>query len=173
MTSTTHKKNGPVNSTAKTPADNLFDKYSPGYQTLPTQIIHWVCMLLIMFSLLGLTWAIPFPYLKFLGKYNGFFNWASFLIAIGVYYYYKISPLISYIIFFLFFSFSYGVMQADQWQKNGGPTLWLMSLVVFVIAAGLQFANLKIKNKKPSFLDGLQFLILSPVWLLHFVFKKR
>ena len=128
--------------------------------------------MLIVFSLLGLAWAIPFPYLKFLGVYNGFFNWASFLIAVAVFYYYKILPGLSYAVFFELFVFSYGIMQLDAWHKAGGPALWLISLVIFIPAFALQFANLKIKNTKPSVADGLKFMIISPIWLVHFLFKK-
>jgi hypothetical protein len=149
-----------------------FDKYSGSYQTTAQKIIQWVCVPLIMFSLLGLVWATPFPYIKFLGAYNGFFNWASFLIAISIYYYYKISPPLSYPVFIVLFGFSYGIMQLEQWHKNGGPALGIICLIVFIVAASAQFAKLQIKSKKPSLADGFRFLIISPVWLLHFVFRR-
>jgi len=155
------------------PVDILFGKYSESYQTPAQKIIHWACSILIVFSLLGLAWAIPFPYLKFIGQYNGYFNWASFLIAAAVFYYYRVLPGLSYAVFFELFLFSYGVMQLDAWQKTGGPALWLISLVIFVAAAGLQFANLKIKNTKPTVGDGLKFMIISPLWVIYFAFKKE
>lgn len=155
------------------PAGIYFEKYSESYQTPAQKIIHWVSMIVIIFSLLGLFWAIPFPYLKFLGQYNGFFNWASFLIAAGVYYYYKKAPTLSYIVFLLFFACSYFVMQLDNLHKSGGPALWLVCGVLFIVFASLQFSNLKIKNKKPSFSDGLNFMIISPLWVLHFLFKRK
>ena len=130
-------------------------------------------MLLVVFSLLGITWGIPFPYLKFLGNYNGFFNWASFLIAAAVYYYYQKFPSLSFAVFFLLFVFAYGIMQLADWQKKGGPSLLLISAIVFVIAAVLQFTNLKLKNGKPSITDWLKFMIISPIWLVHFLFKKK
>lgn len=129
--------------------------------------------MLIVFSLLGLAWSIPFPYLKFIGQYNCYFNWASFLIAAAVFYYYKILPGLSYAVFFALFLFSYGVMQLDGWHKTGGPALWLVSLVIFIPAFTLQFVNLKIRNTKPSITDGLKFMIISPLWVIHFLFKKK
>lgn len=158
---------------ANTPVDILFSKYSGSYQTTAQKVIHWVCSLLIVFSLLGLAWAIPFPYLRFLGIYNGYFNWASFLIAAAVFYYYKLLPGLSYAVFVELFVFSYGIMQVDGWHKTGGPALWLISLVVFIPAAGLQFANLKVSNKKPTVADGLKFMTISPLWLVHFLFKRK
>jgi hypothetical protein len=170
----TNKKRASVKAAiTSSPADALFDKYTESYQTPSQKLIHWVCMVLVVFSLLGIVWSIPFPYLKFLGQYNGFFSWASFLIAAGVYYYYKVLPGISYLTFILFFALSYGIMQLDNWHKAGGPALWLISSIIFLTAASVQFANLRLKNKKPSLMDGLQFMIISPIWVLHFLFKKR
>jgi len=167
-------KGKPASSTAgaNTPVDILFSKYSESYQTPAQKIIHWACSMLVVFSLLGLAWAIPFPYLNFIGQYNGYFNWASFLIAAAVFYYYRVLPGLSYAVFVELFVFSYGIMQLDAWQKTGGPALWLISLVIFVPAAALQFASLKIKNTKPAVTDGLKFMIISPLWVIHFLFRK-
>ncbi len=129
-------------------------------------------MPLIVFSLLGLVWAIPFPYLKFLGSYNGFFNWASFLIAFSIYFYYKLSPVLSYLMLLIIFAFCYGIMELDTLQKAGGPALWLVCLVIFVVSWIGQFIGHKIEGKKPSFLDDIKFLLIGPIWLLHFILKK-
>jgi uncharacterized membrane protein YGL010W len=94
----------------KRPVDIYFDKYAESHQHSTNKLIHWICVPLIVFSLLGLFWAIPFPYLKFLGKYNGFLNWASFLIGFSIYYYYKLSPVLSYLMLLILFGFSYGSM---------------------------------------------------------------
>jgi uncharacterized membrane protein YGL010W len=125
-----------------------------------------------MFSLIGLVWSIPFPYIKLLGQYNGYFNWASFLIAFAIYYYLRLSPVLSYIMLFVLFTFSYGIISLEAWQKAGGPMVWQVSLVIFVIAWIGQFIGHKIEGKKPSFLDDVKFLLIGPIWLLHFVLKK-
>jgi hypothetical protein len=167
------KKPNQAKAVALSPVDALFSKYSESYQTPAQKAIHWACSLLIVFSLLGLAWSIPFPYLKFLGQYNGFFNWASFLIAAAVYYYYKTLPGLSYIVFIELFAFSYFVMKLDEWHKAGGTPLWIISAVIFIIAAILQSANLKLKSGKPTIGDWLKFMIISPMWVLHFGFKKK
>jgi uncharacterized membrane protein YGL010W len=158
--------------TKQRPVDIYFDKYAESHQNHTNKLIHWVCVPLIIFSILGLVWAIPFPYIKFLGQYNGYFNWASFLIAICIYYYYKLSPVLSYLMLLLLFAFSYGVMDLDQWHKAGGPALWQVSLVIFVVSWAGQFIGHKIEGKKPSFFDDLKFLLIGPIWLLSFILKK-
>ncbi len=152
--------------------DMLFDKYAESHQNPSNEIIHWICVPLIVFSLLGLVWAIPFPHIGFLGKYNGYLNWASFLIAFSVYYYLKLSPVLSYLMLLLIFGMSMIIVQLEKWEASGGPALWLVCLVIFVIAWIGQFIGHKIEGKKPSFLDDVKFLLIGPIWLLHFICKK-
>jgi uncharacterized membrane protein YGL010W len=155
--------------TDKRPVDIYFDKYAESHQNETNEIIHWICVPTIVFSLLGLVWAIPFPHLNFLGQFNGYFNWASFLIAFAIYYYYKLSPMLSYFMLILIFAFTYMIIVLEQWSKTGGPALWLSCLVLFVLAWAGQFIGHKIEGKKPSFFDDLKFLLIGPIWLLHFI----
>ena len=154
------------------PVDIYFDKYAESHQNPTNKLIHWICVPLIVFSLFGLIWAIPFPYIKFLGQYNGYLNWASFLVAFSCYYYYKLSAVLSYLMLLVLFGFSYGIIELNTWQKAGGPASWLVCLVIFVLAWAGQFIGHNIEGKKPSFLDDLKFLLIGPVWLLHFILKK-
>lgn len=154
------------------PVDIYFARYSQSHQNPTNKLIHWICVPLIVFSILGLLWAIPFPHLGFLGQYNGFFNWASFLIAFSIYYYYKLSPILSYFMLLLLMGLSYGIIQLAEWEKAGGPALWLVCLVLFILSWIGQFMGHKIEGKKPSFLDDLKFLLIGPAWLMHFILKK-
>jgi uncharacterized membrane protein YGL010W len=128
---------------------------------------------LIVFSLFGLIWAIPFPHLNFLGRYNGFVNWASFLIGFSIYYYYKLSPVLSYVMLLLLFAFSAIIVSLEKMARlHGWPEMWQVCLGIFVLAWVGQFIGHKIEGKKPSFLDDVKFLLIGPLWLLHFVFKR-
>lgn len=73
---------------------------------------------------------------------------------------------------FMLMGFSYGVIELAKWEKAGGPALWSVCLVIFVLAWIGQFIGHKIEGKKPSFLDDLKFLLIGPIWLLHFILKK-
>jgi len=48
----------------------------------------------------------------------------------------------------------------------------LISLGIFVLAWIGQFIGHKIEGAKPSFFEDLQFLLIGPAWLLHFIYKK-
>jgi len=156
----------------KRPVDIYFDKYAESHQNPTNKAIHWVCVPLIVFSLFGLIWAIPFPYIKFLGQINSYLNWGSFLLAFSCYYYYRLSPVLSYFMLIVLFAFSYGIIELLSWQTAGGPALWLVCLVIFILAWIGQFIGHKIEGKKPSFFDDLKFLLIGPIWLLHFILKK-
>ena len=155
------------------PVDVYFDKYAESHQNSTNELIHWICVPLIVFSLFGLVWSIPFPQLGFLGKYNGFVNWASFLIAFAVYYYYRLSPVLSYAMLLIIMMFSACIVGLEKLHNlNGWPPMWQVCLIIFVIAWIGQFIGHKIEGKKPSFLDDVKFLLIGPIWLLHFIFKK-
>ncbi len=153
----------------KRPVDVYFDKYAESHQNPTNKLIHWICVPTIVFSLLGLVWAIPFPHIGFLGEYNSYFNWATFVIAFAVYYYYKLSPVLSYFMLLIIFAFTYMIVVLQQWGIHGGPALWLSSLILFVAAWAGQFIGHKIEGKKPSFFDDLKFLLIGPLWLMHFI----
>ena len=166
-----HKQTA-VKQTEKREIDVLFDKYAESHQNQTNKLIHWICVPLIVFSLLALVWAIPFPKLEFLGKYNGFVNWASFLIAFAIYYYYKLSPVMSYFMLLAVFIMSFFIVMLEKWELNGGPAMWVSALVIFILSWAGQFYGHKVEGKKPSFLDDVKFLLIGPIWLLHFICKK-
>jgi uncharacterized membrane protein YGL010W len=156
----------------KREVDVYFDKYAESHQNHTNELIHWICVPLIVFSLLGLVWSIPFPHIGFLGRYNGFVNWASFLIAFAIYYYYRLSPVLSYFMLLLVFAFSYLIIMLETWAHLGGLQLWQSCLAIFVISWVGQFIGHKIEGKKPSFFDDIKFLLIGPIWLLHFVLLR-
>lgn len=45
-------------------------------------------------------------------------------------------------------------------------------VIIFTIAWIGQFIGHKIEGKKPSFLEDIQYLLIGPAWLLHFIYKN-
>lgn len=156
----------------KKEVDILFDQYAESHQNPSNELIHWVCVPLILFSIIGLVWSVPFPHLPFLGKMDGFLNWASFLIAFAGYYYYRLSPVLLYLMILVLFVMALLIVQLEKWAAVGGPAIWLVCAVIFVVAWIGQFIGHKIEGKKPSFLQDVKFLLIGPIWLLHFLCIK-
>jgi len=82
-------------------------------------------------------------------------------------------PSLSFIVFVLLFVFAYGVTKMADWQNAGGPPLLVVSAILFIAASVMQFSNLKLKGKSATFGDWLKFMIISPLWVLHFGFRKK
>ncbi|MDX1939254.1 MAG: Mpo1-like protein [Saprospiraceae bacterium] len=145
----------------------FLDKYGESHQNATNKLIHWVCVPSIMFSLLGLIYAIPFPVERSL-----FMNWAAVLLALALLYYLRLS-----IPMFLGFVVIGGLILLgnnaifEALGRNGGQ-LALISLIIFAVAWVGQFIGHKIEGKKPSFFEDVQFLLIGPAWLLHFIYRK-
>jgi len=100
------------------------------------------------------------------------FNWAFVLVLIAGMYYIRLSfPL------FIGFVIIVGAMQwgiLSLYISLGQSTgkLAIVSLIIFAVAWVGQFIGHHIEGKKPSFLQDIQFLLIGPAWLMHFIFKK-
>lgn len=154
------------------PIEIQFNRLDASHQHPTNRLLHFICIPLMMFGLLALAWAIPFPQLKFLAAYQGYLNWASFVIAFWVYYTLKRSPLLSYLMLFVLFAFSYAVMQLANWEQAGGiPLIWTATIIIALSAIG-QFIGGSIEGNKKSFDDDRALFLITPIWALHGIFKK-
>lgn len=157
----------------KSKVNQVIDDYSASHKNPINQAIQWICIPLLTFGVLGIVWSIPFPYLAFLGKYNGFVNWASFLIAFSIYYYYKTSPVLSYGILLFVFAFSAGIVGLEKFHThNNWPTMGSVCMGVFVLGLILQFIGYKYEGATPSLSSNLKLLLHGPLWLMYMLFKK-
>ena len=153
------------------PVDAYFDKYAESHQDHTNKLIHWICVPLIVFSLLGLVWAIPFPEVALLGRLNGYINWATFLILFAIIYYFRLSPALAVAMLLVIFVFAAAIVFLEkQHTQNDWPPMWQVCLVIFILSWVGQFIGHKIEGKKPSFLDDIKFLLIGPIWLWHFLF---
>lgn len=165
------KINNPVPKHDRT-IDRLFAQYAAYHQHPTNKLLQKIFVPLFFFGLFALVWAIPFPHLNFLGRYNGFVNWASFLIAFSIYYYYKLSPVLSYFILFTFFGFSYGIIQLERWQHVGGGRLWEVGLVLFIGSLIGMFIGYGADKKDPGYFIRLKHIFTAPAFLWHLILNK-
>lgn len=147
--------------------DRLLSEYGESHQNSTNKLIHWVCVPLIMFSLLGLLMSIPFVMERSL-----LLNWASIFFYGTLLYYLRLS-----LSMFLGFILIGGIMifgNYSMWASFSydAQQLAMVSAIVFFVAWVGQFIGHKIEGKKPSFIKDLQFLLIGPAWLMHFLFRK-
>lgn len=148
--------------------DLLFAEYAESHRNSTNKLIHWLCVPLIFWTILGFISLIPSPH--FCAPYFGCISLVSLIAVILVtLFYLRLSLLIGFIMIFamlLMEHLLYGV------NIHFGNKSWLVYLIVFVITWILQFVGHKIEGKKPSFMKDLQFLLIGPIWLLSFILKK-
>ncbi len=148
--------------------DQLFTEYGESHQNQTNKLIHWICVPFIFWSILGFISLIPTPH--FCSQYFGCISIASLIsIALVTVFYFSLSWRIGLIMIFVMLLMEHLVyfINIEFAQKS-----WMVFLVIFILSWIGQFYGHKIEGKKPSFLKDLQFLLIGPIWLLHFILKK-
>jgi uncharacterized membrane protein YGL010W len=148
--------------------DQLLAEYGDSHQNATNKAIHWICVPLVFLSVVGLVASIPANFLQDLLNGNSFAHWATVLLVAVFFYYVSLSLPLSLGMLL----FSIGCLYAVRFLGGIGYPLWLTSIVIFVAAWVGQFYGHRIEGKKPSFLKDVQFLLIGPAWLMHFVYKK-
>lgn len=147
--------------------DSLFAEYAESHQNPKNKTIHWICVPLIFFSILGFISLIPAPH--FCAPFYGCISIASLvaIILISIFYF-RLSWKIAVIMIFIMLLFEHLI----YFINISVPYSWLVFLIIFILSWIGQFYGHKIEGKKPSFLKDLQFLLIGPIWLLSFILKK-
>lgn len=148
-----------------TTATAWFDRYAESHRNPTNKLIHWVCIPIILTTTLGLVQSIPFPVA---GAELGWLDWGTVVVALATLFYFRLSWTIGVGMLGVA---SFALFVNHAIVAAGLPLLGV-SVGVFFVAWVAQFIGHKIEGKKPSFFTDLQFLLIGPAWLLHFVFKK-
>jgi len=142
------------------------DEYGESHRNPVNKRVHWVCVPLIVLSLIGLLWSIPVP--SDWAARSPLMNWGVLFIVLALIYYYLLSwrlalgmTLVTLVVV--------GIVYA---ASRLAVPLWLLSVVVFVAAWIGQFIGHKVEGRKPSFFKDLQFLLIGPLWLLAFIYRR-
>lgn len=150
--------------------DELLEEYGESHQNSTNKAIHWICVPLIFFSVVGLIASIPAAGLeRFLGRGNPYANWAAVVMILVLIYYTSLSIPLSFGM--LIFGVLCLFLAKTIAQLDVAP-LWLVSIIIFFVAWIGQFYGHKVEGKKPSFFKDVQFLLIGPAWLMHFVYRK-
>ncbi|MCY2687890.1 Mpo1 family 2-hydroxy fatty acid dioxygenase [Salinimicrobium sp. TH3] len=147
--------------------DQWFSEYAVSHQNKTNQLIHYICVPAIFFSIVGLLMSIPpGPLTEIFPMYIPFLeNWAVVALILVLLFYMRLS--VSMGIKILIFA---GICIAGNYFISQVATLWLVSLIIFAVAWVGQFYGHKVEGKKPSFLKDIQFLLIGPAWVIKKVF---
>jgi uncharacterized membrane protein YGL010W len=135
------------------PIDVLLAKYSESHLNHTNEVIHFVCVPAIVFSLLGLIWSLQ-P-MAALG-----------VVLLSLAYYVRLS--IPFAAGMLVMS----LLMLGVLSVLPPPVILPLSIGIFVVAWIGQFIGHKIEGKKPSFFDDVRFLLIGPLFVLSFLYRK-
>ena len=141
-------------------------EYGESHQDETNKFIHWICVPTIFFCIVGLLYGIKLP-----AQVNPSLqlNVAMIIIILLCIYY----AVLSRTIWFGMLLFGILCLFLSYLAETYLPIpLWLTSILLFVLAWIGQFYGHKVEGKKPSFLKDIQFLLIGPMWLMSFIYKK-
>ena len=151
-------------------AQEYFDEYAVSHQNETNQAIHYICVPLIFFSVIGLLMSIPTTLLEnTFDLHNPILeNWAVIIGVIISFFYLRLG--------FRYFTEMLFVMLlcilGNFWIGNN-LNLFYVSIIIFVLAWIGQFYGHKIEGAKPSFLKDLEFLLIGPLWVIEKLRKRK
>jgi uncharacterized membrane protein YGL010W len=148
-------------------ANQWLDDYGDSHRNSTNKALHWICVPVILWCLLGLWWITPFP--PALRDSLPLLNWASLVVIAGVIYYAFLSPALAVgalpVLVLMLWSI-------DRLSRGAIAPLWMIFVGLFVVAWVGQFIGHAIEGKRPSFFKDLQFLLIGPLWLLADVYRR-
>jgi len=147
--------------------DRLIARYEEFHQDKTNRFVHFVCVPLIALSLVGLLWCVKIP--TTLGDELSFtLNAGAVFIGLASVYYLFLS--LGSLLGMLYFGLAASLLCISV-EASPLP-LFAVSLTVFVLAWAGQFVGHGIEGKKPAFTEDIQFLLVSPAWLLDALYRK-
>lgn len=148
-----------------------FDAYGESHQNPTNKAVHWVCVPLIFFTIVGILSLVKFGFLTgfFPETVHPYLHLGSVLVLLGVIFFIRLS-----------FPIALGMLgvsvlmlwMVQQSHLAFAENAWIFFTTVFVLSWVGQFIGHKIEGAKPSFFDDLKFLMIGPAWLLHFIYRK-
>lgn len=136
------------------------DGYSADHRNPVNQVIHWICVPPIVWTVVALLWTVPVPsaWLK-----PG--AWAVFAMVLAFAWYWKHSHrlggalLVAFVVLALITGWLFDLL--------GPVRLRWVAIAVFVLAWIGQFVGHKFEGHRPSFLTDLSYLLVGPAWLME------
>lgn len=147
--------------------DQWLNQYAFYHRNSLNKKIHFICVPLIMFSILGLLWSIPMP--KQVSTWGTWINAATLITILTSIYYTRLSPCLAIGMVVTALASLVILEHTEQWL---GISVWQFSILLFLIAWIGQFLGHHIEGKRPAFANDLQFLLIGPLWILAALYRR-
>jgi uncharacterized membrane protein YGL010W len=147
-------------------AAEWLDDYGVSHRNPANKALHWVCVPVIVWCVIGFLWCLPTPAAL---RQWPLLNWATLAVAAALVYYALLSlPLALGLVPLLL-----AMLGSVAALARVTPVpLWWLCAALFVVAWIGQFVGHAFEGKRPSFFKDLQFLLIGPLWLLADVYRR-
>ena len=146
--------------------DKLLDEYGESHRNPVNKTIHWLCVPVIVWSVVAFLWLLPFPLAS--AGLPVPVNWAILVVILAQAYWFSLSWRLGLGLLICNLVMIQLVVIAEQ---TASWPLWLLATVLFVLSWIGQFIGHLIEKKRPSFFKDLQFLLIGPAWLLAALYR--
>ena len=148
-------------------ADQWLEDYGDSHRNRTNKALHWICVPVIAWCVLGLLWSLPVP--AGMRALPLAANWGSIAVLAALLYYSVLSLRLMLGVLPLLLASLWSIDQVDRWQA---VPLWSICVLLFVLAWIGQFVGHAIEGKRPSFFKDLQFLMIGPLWLMADLYRR-
>lgn len=138
----------------------LMTEYHKSHINRTNQLIHYVCVPLIFWSISAILWTVKIPYVMNLAVVT--------LVLLMSYYLLK-----SLKVFTTMMVFTALCVLTNYWMEAQAWPLLMIGIAVFIAAWIGQFIGHHIEGKRPSFYKDLQFLLIGPAWVVFKFFNIK
>lgn len=142
------------------------EHYGESHTHRINRVLHWICVPLIVMSLIGLLWSLPVP--EEFSRASPALNWGTLFIMAAVVYYFIMSISLAFGILPVVIS----MVAIVAWVDTLSAPLWLVSAAMFVISWSGQFIGHWFEGEQPPFLQDLQLSMIAPLWLLATIYRR-
>jgi uncharacterized membrane protein YGL010W len=143
------------------------DDYGDSHRNHTNKALHWICVPVIAWCVLGLLWSLPVP--GGIRSLHPALNWASLAVTAALLYYSVLSVRLALGALPLLLVMLWSI---DLIERSSPLPLWSICVALFVAAWIGQFIGHAIEGKRPSFFKDIQFLMIGPLWLLADVYRR-
>ena len=141
------------NATPTRKVDALLAHYGESHQHPTNELIHFVAIPLILWSIVGLLFALH--------------PWVAYaFLAASLVYYLRLGSMAFVVGMAVWTALSLALVFA------AGPLLVPLAVGVFVVAWIFQFIGHKLEGKKPSFFEDIQYLWVGPLFVLSKLLER-
>jgi len=139
--------------------------YSEDHRNPTNILIHWICVPLILWTVIALLWTVPVP--ESIGRAG---LWAGVAMFSAMMFYLRLSRTLAFGMLAVFVLL--GLVTEGLYRVLGPVNLMWLAIGVFVAAWIAQFVGHRIEGKRPSFLTDVAYLLIGPAWIVAKIMRK-